>query len=133
MNPLIIVALISFFVGMFGYVLVVFWVRPVAAYSKLKRNLAKDLKTTQSLPGQNGSPLYSHETLKALKPVWKKHAAAVSSVYEEKLPDWYKMVLKRRGESPPDAAKHLLALGNMQDPQHAAKRMAQIKDSLKMK
>jgi len=126
MNPLIIVAAISFFVGMFGYVLFVFWLRPVAGYRKVKRRLAKDLNA-------DGSSVYSKEALTALKSDWKQHAAAVTVVFEERLPDWYKLTLTRRGESPRDAAKHLMALANIQNPQHAAKRIAEIKACLKLK
>ncbi len=131
MNPLIIGALISFFIGMFGYVLVVFWLRPVAGYRNVKRRLAKDLNAGER--DKEGKPVYSKEALKALKPVWKQHAAAVTAVYEERLPDWYKLTLKRRGESPMDAAKHLMALANIQNPQHAANRIAEIRACLTVK
>ena len=131
MNPLIIVAAISFFIGMFGYVLFIFWLRPVAGYRKVKRRLAKDLNGGE--PDADGKPVYSKEALKALKPVWKQHAAAVTAVFEERLPDWYKLTLTRRGESPMDAAKHLMALANIQNPQHAAKRIAEIKACLNVK
>ena len=126
MNPLIIVAAISFFVGMFGYVLFVFWLRPVAGYSKVKRQLAKDLNAANTL-------VNSKPALKTGTANWKKHAAAVIRMYDERLPDWYKLTLDRRGESPTDAAKHLLSLANTQNPQHAAKRMAEIKACLKIK
>ncbi len=131
MNPLIIVAAISFFVGMFGYVLFVFWLRPVAGYRKVKRRLARDLNGGEH--DADGTSAYSKEALRALKPAWKKHAAAVTVVYEERLPDWYKLTLTRRDESPMDAAKHLMALANIKNSQHAAKRIAEIKACLNMR
>ena len=131
MNPLIIVAALSFFVGMFGYVLIYFWLRPVIGYRKVKGRLVKDLNAHVYAPG--GDAADAKHNLKARKAVWKKHAAAMTAVYEERLPDWYKLTLVRRGESPMDAAKHLLALANIQHPDHAAKRVDQIKSSLKMK
>ena len=130
MNPLIPVAGLSFFVGMFGYVLIYFWLRPVIGYRNVKRRLVKDLNAI-TYP-QDGQPQASKQDLKSRKAVWKKHASAVTAVYEERLPDWYKLTLTRRGESPMDAAKHLLALANIQNPQHAAKRIAQIKGSLQI-
>jgi len=131
MNPLIIVAAISFFVGMFGYVLVYFWLRPVGGYLKVKRRVAKDLSTGLRYTEETSES--SQQALIALRPVWKQHAAAVTKVYEEQLPDWYKLTLTRRGESPMDAAKHLLALANIHNPLHAAKRMAAIKACFKLK
>jgi hypothetical protein len=131
MNPLIIVAAISFFVGMFGYVLFVFWLRPVTGYRKVKRRLVKDLNAGEVKADEKSA--YSRDSLRARKSAWKQHAAAMTAVYEERLPDWYKLTLTRRGESPRDAAKHLMALANIQNPQHAAKRIAEIKACLNVK
>ena len=132
MNPIILlVAGLSFFVGMFGYVLIYFWLRPVIGYRKVKHRLVKDLNAI-TYP-EEGQPQVPEQDLKTRKAVLKKHASAVTAVYEERLPDWYKLTLTRRGESPMDAAKHLMALANIQNPQHAAKRIAQIKASLQIK
>ena len=126
MNPLIIVAAISFFIGMFGYILFVFWLRPVAGYARVKRRIARDLQA-------DDTPAPSKQAGQARKTLWKQHAAAVTAVYEERLPDWYKLTLQRREESPAEAAKHLLALANTQNPEHAAKRRDAIKAALKFK
>jgi hypothetical protein len=131
MNPLTIaLAALSFFIGMFGYVLTYYWLRPVIGYRKVKNRLAKDMMVSEKDLKKKSTQ--ADNVLSAFKPKWKAHAAALTAVYEERLPDWYKLTLSRRGESPTEAAKHLMALVNIKDPRHAAKRMAAIKTSMKL-
>ena len=66
MNPIILlVAGLSFFVGMFGYVLIYFWLRPVIGYRKVKHRLIKDLNAI-TYP-EEGQPQVPEQDLKTRK------------------------------------------------------------------
>ena len=53
---------------------------------------------------------------------------ALSDLYGVDLPEWYKILLRSRKESPDEAARLLLKLGNIRDQDNAEKR---IEETLK--
>ena len=63
---------------------------------------------------------------------FKKHAFELSECFDHMLPEWYKLVLTKRKESPKDASKHLLALYNTTNFDHASARINMIKLTLRI-
>jgi hypothetical protein len=53
--------------------------------------------------------------------------------YDCDLPVWYKILLRRRGESPQEAQKLLMGLSDIKDAGHAEKRLENAKIALSMK
>ena len=125
-------AAISFAVGSFLYIMVYFFVYPVFKYRKVKNQAISDLLfyrtaiSTDDPDGENPKELERKLTL------FKKHALDLGECFETILPNWYKLALKNRNESPVDASKNLLALYNTSNVNHATARINMIKLNLKL-
>ena len=112
---------VGFVAGSFGYILARFWFRPLLAYAAIKRKIAAalaDAGKNQGLP--DAAAL-------------RRHAAALSDCYSDTLPNWYKLALVNREESPVEAARHLMSLAGTRDPGHVADRMKQVRKHLRLR
>jgi len=118
-KPIVWAALASFFAGSFAYVLARLVIRPLIGYQMLKQRVRKALETTTD--GRQGRP----GALRA-------HAAALTDCYNDRLPGWYRLVLRNRGEEPLEAARHLMALANMRPGEPAAARAKSVRRTLRM-
>ena len=128
-EPMLLGAAASFLAGSFGYILFQFWLRPMLNYRRIKHRVAKCLGGT-AVSGSHGSrtvvdAVDRPEAIRRL-------AAELSACHDEKLPDWYRMLLKRRGESPLEAAARMMKLANTRDPEHIARQVAGIRELLKL-
>ena len=112
---------VGFVAGSFGYILARFWFRPLLAYLSIKRKVAAALTGAdreKRLPGA--------EDL-------RRWAAALTDCYHDTLPQWYKLALANREESPEEAARHLMALAGVKKTEQAAGRIKKIRFYLKIK
>jgi len=124
-SPIGIAAILSFFIGSFGYVLIKMWVQPLMRYRLLKSKVGVLLNTTENLPG-NGRPVaFPAEDI-------RRTAAKLADCYNNTLPQWYQLLLTNREESPDSAVADLMALANVKDRQHAPKRIAKIRAALRL-
>lgn len=115
---------IGFVGGSFGYILARFWLRPLLAYGHIKRKIAAALAAAGNAAETNtGRPDAA---------VLRQTAAALTDCYNETLPNWYKLALANRDESPVEAARHLMTLAGTRNAEHAADRIAKVKAHLKM-
>lgn len=131
MEPLHIVAFISFVFGALGYIVLRFWIKPILGYRKLKRRILSDLgelDPTDSAEGAAGS-----ERKKKWKTAIRKHGAELTDHYAYDLPRWYRMVLQQRGENPIEATKHLLKLPNTPRGEDAKRHVEKVKECLGIK
>jgi hypothetical protein len=119
-KPIVWAALLSFLVGSFGYVLARLVIRPLLRYHVLKERVRR---VTQAPDGP--TPPQWQATL-------REYAGALTSCYNEQLPHWYRMALKKRNEAPLEAARHLMTLSNVSIPQHAARRADDVRRALKL-
>lgn len=131
LGPYLIPMAISFFVGSFGYILYFFWLRPVMRYRGQKRRIAAALDAYTRERSENegntgGGKQNSHSES------FNRCAGSLTMCFNDQLPDWYRLLVTRRGESPLDASKHLTTLSNTRDPEHAARRVEKIKRALKL-
>ena len=128
MEPIYIVAIISFFFGVFGYVIVQFWLRPIFRYRQLKQQVASDVKEYARAVSAGGPDKAADDRQAALR----RHSDELSSSYSYDLPPWYRLVLQRRGESPVEASGYLMKLSNTRNPEHAKAHVEKIRASLKI-
>lgn len=128
MKPIYLVAGAGFFLGMFGYLIVHLWLRPIQRYRRLKRQIREDLKRwpLPQTPPTAESPASSAERM-------RRSAVALHDAYQYDLPQWYKMVLQNRRELPIEASKAMLKLGKSRGPDpHAVQRLQEIHEMLKL-
>ncbi len=133
LGPYLIPMAICFFIGSFGYILYFFWLRPVLRYRGEKRLIASALSAyiNNGEAGKKGKPEGGKG--KSQSETFNRCAGSLIMCFNDQLPDWYRLLVTRRGESPIDASKHLTALSNTKDREHAARRVKKIKQALKLK
>jgi hypothetical protein len=128
MNPIWVAAIISFLTGLFGYFIARFWVRPIGLYRRHKRRLALDLTAYAAALDQSEIPSRNNESLRSARKAFDD----LLGVFHDELPHWYRLVLVRRLESPLAASQPLLALSNIRNPEHAAKRLEEVRKAMRM-
>lgn len=131
MEPLHIVAFISFVFGALGYIVLRFWIQPIFGYRKLKRRILSDLGGGD--PADSVERAAGSEQKGKWKTAIRKHGAELTDYYTCDLPRWYRMVLQQRGENPIEAAKHLLKLPNTPRGEDAKKQVEKVKECLGIK
>ena len=133
MEPIYIIALISFLLGVFGFIITQFWIRPILRYRKLKHRIASDLKWYLEAQRHEIKDKIAREQIRARGEIIRGHGTALTDCFSYDLPPWYKLLLESRHESPIDASKHLLALANIRNSEHGERRLEKITNSLKIK
>jgi hypothetical protein len=124
MNWFYLAIAVSFSFGAFAYVLFAFWLRPILAYRRLKRQVTRDIVLfSETL---NAGKTNSKNAAVALR----KNAKLLSDPAQLGLPEWYKLLLTRREESPDEAGRLLAALANTRDPDHATRTIKKILQNL---
>lgn len=130
MNMVYVFAAGSFVLGAFGYVIFYFWLRPIIRYRSVKRHIITDMTTfLNTIYNENEDPAAETGIQKRIEAV-RRHSVALTDCYDTALPDWYRLLLQSRGESPLDAAKHLLGLSNTRNYEHAKNRIDKIRQTL---
>jgi len=132
MESIYFVAIISFVAGAFGYIIIQFWIRPISGYRKIKNKVELTLKYYSKSKDND----FIDKKIKSQMKKWNKEnkqsSVELSASYNENLPNWYKMFLDSRGESPIDASKHLMILSNTSNYDHMEKHIEEIKNYLKI-
>lgn len=111
-RPMMIASAVCFILGSFGYILFRLWISPILRYRKTKKSILSDLAAA----GDNA----------AAKARLRQHSAALTSVYHEALPYWYRLLLEKRREDPIQAASILMKLSNTKDKTHASRQSEEI-------
>ena len=129
---LILGAAISFAVGSFLYIIGYFFIYPVYRYRKVKNQAISDLLFYRTAISTDDPDAETRNELERKLTLFKKHALDLGECFETILPNWYKLVLQNKNESPVDASKNLLALYNTSNVNHATARINMIKLNLKL-
>jgi hypothetical protein len=133
MEPIYIAAIISFVIGVFGYIVVRFWVLPIGRYIRVKSHLTSDLRALLNmLPAEqpeNTEDSKIHDRQVSLR----RHSSNLVSVFQDELPYWYRLYLNSKGERPFDAAEFTMRLSNTRKLEHALKQVNEIKGFLRLK
>ncbi len=123
-------ALTGFILGSFGFTMVKFVIKPILKYKRLKRKIISHLKTyLNNIHGENDDPVVK-DVIDGSARALRESSSELNDSYEYILPNWYKVLLKSRGESPPDASKHLMLLSSTLEYKHAQNRTEKIKQTL---
>lgn len=120
MNPIILGAAVGFVIGLAGFIIVQFWIRPIMGYRKIKTKV-------QSLLSEISEGGVRDEQKRTSL---RKLSAELSKSHNDLLPSWYRIRLQSRRESPPEACGHLMALANTKSADHAGSRVDKLKESL---
>ena len=133
MEPIYIAALLSFILGLLGYIIIRFWILPIGRYSRIKRRLASDigalLDMLQSERPQNNESLQMQDRGVSVR----RHCSDLISIYQNDLPYWYRLYLESKKEQPLEAAKFSMRLANTRKPEHALRQAGEIKRLLRIK
>ena len=108
--------------GSFGYVLVRFGARPMLSYGRLKKKLEERLQRVaneKAVTDQSG---------KALRQI----ALELQEMVDEHLPVWYRLSLQKKNEQPKEAVRHIQSLVNCKDKEALRKRIAAVRQNLRL-
>jgi hypothetical protein len=112
-------ALVGFIFGIMGYIIFRFWLVPIRKYRKLKSEINAEIKYhIKAISGK----MWNNKKKKRFQNI-RKNILDLCDCYDHDIPVWYKIVLKRRCESPHEAARHLMDLFNVQDGAHVFNRL----------
>lgn len=130
MDPIYSGAITGFVLGTLGYTMVRFVIRPIFSYKKVKRRIVSTINDYLNLVHNEIENPNIREKIEESIRVIREQAQELSSCYENVLPVWYRILLKRRGEIPIEACKHLVMLSNTREYKHAQNRTEKIKQTL---
>jgi hypothetical protein len=122
-------AVLGFLIGVFGFIIVRYWIRPVSAYGRLKRRIADAVERHLALaagPSQSRQKTDFSESQKRLR----KMAQELTDTFHNDLPHWYRIRLRSRGEMPPEAAAGLMQLSGSRQADPARKGAEKVRGLL---
>ena len=132
MNISTIAIAVSFVVGFLGYIIIRFWIIPIFKYRKLKNQVINDMTHYLNSINQEDEGESIYGEINNISKSMCKNASDLTDCFHYTLPEWYKMLLNSRGESPEDATKHVMGLSNTRNYDHAQNRLEKIRQSLKI-
>jgi hypothetical protein len=124
---MVVAVIVSFLAGSFGYVIVQFWIRPIWKYRTIRKEVIQTLADYMNSfdQGDEGENFHGEVNTKAAG--IRRHSSNLMDCYQNTLPNWYRMVLRGRGELPEEITRQLLALSNTRNYYHARNRMEKIR------
>ena len=123
---------LGFVIGALGFVIVRYWIRPVSAYGRIKRQVAAavdgHLVHLAAEPRDGQWKSSAKENRRQLR----RLATELSDVFNHDLPSWYRIRLRAREELPAEAGAALMKLSNISDAEPALNRAAQVRELLRL-
>jgi len=126
-------AFFSFVLGLFGYIVVRFWIFPIGRYIRLKDRLAFDLNTLLDMLQDEQSYQTEKSQIQDQRLSIRRHSSDLVSTYQNKLPYWYRLYLESKNEQPLKAAESSMRLSNTRKLEHAFRQADEIKSFLRLK
>lgn len=124
-------AVLGFVIGVFGFIIVRYWIRPVSAYVRLKRRVADAVEAHLSImPADAGSD--DAAGVKESRMRLRKLSQELTDTFHHDLPHWYRIRLRARGELPPEAAADLMKLSGAKQVAPARKGAVKIQKHLRI-
>jgi hypothetical protein len=124
-------AVLGFVIGVFGFIIVRYWIRPVSAYSRLKRRVADAVEAHLSMLSADADA-QAAPGLKESRKRLRKLAQELTDTFHHDLPHWYRIRLRARGELPPEAAADLMKFSGAKQAAPARKGAAKIRERLRI-
>jgi len=133
MEPIYVAAFISFVVGLFGYIMVRFWILPIGRYIKVKSRFASDLSVFLDMLQAEQSRNSENSQIQDRQVSIRRHSSDLVSIYQNELPYWYRLYLESKKEQPLEAAEFSMRLSNTRKLEHAFRQAEEIKGFLRLK
>ena len=133
MEPIYVAAFISFVIGLFGYIVVRFWVLPIGRYLRVKGRFASDMSALLDMLeaeqpwNTDGSQVQDRQVS------LRRRSSELVTIYQDELPYWYRLYLESKKEHPLEAAEFSMRLSNTRNPEHALRQADEIKGFLRLK
>lgn len=105
------ILLLSLVTGGCGYLIVTFWMAPILRYLQIRHEVTSDLIFYANVIDLSILDDRLKERHEVGVEAYRRHAAEIAASYY-RLPRWYRLLLKRRGEEPVTASKNLIGLSN---------------------
>lgn len=121
-------AVVGFFAGSFGYIMIRFFISPIWSYRKLKKKVNTHLLAADKIAGVEKMGTEAIRTIDGFRFLAKEMTETV----EDLMPVWFRLSLTRSGEDPLQAATQMMALANIRTPGHLVKRIQSIRSLLRL-
>ena len=133
MEPIYVAAFASFVVGLFGYIVVRFWVLPIGRYIRLKSRFASDLRALLDMM-QTEQPWNTENSQIPERQIsLRRGSSNLVSIYQNELPYWYRLYLESKKEQPLEAAESSMRFSNTRKLENAFRQADEIKGFLRLK
>ena len=113
-------AILGFVIGVFGFIIVKYWIRPVSTYGRLKRRIEKAVDDHLLLVSEKETGNREKAVAGSQKQL-RKLAQELTDAFHHELPSWYRLRLRSRGEQPPEAVAGLMKLSGSRQIEPARK------------
>jgi hypothetical protein len=133
MEPIYIASLISFIVGLLGYIIIRFWILPIGRYLTMKRRLASDIRALLDMLQTERPRNIESSQIQDRGVSARRHNSELISIYQNELPYWYRLYLESKKERPLEASKFSMRLTNTRKQEHALRQANEIKRLLRIK
>jgi len=133
MEPIYVAAFASFVVGLFGYIVVRFWVLPIGRYIRLKSRFASDLRALLEMMQSEQTWNTENSQIQERQVSLRRHSSKLVSIYQNELPYWYRLYLESKKERPLEAAESSMRFSNTRKLEHAFRQADEIKGFLRLK
>lgn len=128
MEPIYIASGASFMAGLFGYIIVRFWILPIRRYVKIKGRLASDLKLLLEAPPATEAPPNDRDRKREVG----RLCSDLAAIYQNDLPYWYQLYLTSKQEQPLEAVPHSMRLVKTREQEHVCHQANAIKQFLRL-
>jgi hypothetical protein len=133
MEPIYVAAFISFVIGLFGYIVVRFWILPIGRYIRVKSRLASDFRVLLDILQAEQTRNTENSQIQDRQVSLRRHSSDLISIYQKELPYWYRLYLENKKEQPLEAAESSMRLSNTRKLEHAFRQADEIKGFLRLK
>ena len=133
MEPIYIASLISFILGLLGYIITRFWILPIGRYLRIKDRLTSDIVTFLEMLQAERSQNNKTSQIQDQGVSVRRHSSELISIYQNELPYWYRFYLESKKEHPIEASKFSMRLTNTRKQEHALRQANEIKRLLRIK
>ena len=121
-------AILGFVIGVFGFIIVRYWIRPVSTYGRLKRRIANAVDEHLLLVDEGATD--RKKAVAGSQKQLRKLAQELTDTFHHELPYWYRIRLRAREEQPPEAAAGLMKLSGSRQIEPARKGAENIRELL---
>jgi hypothetical protein len=123
-------AVLGFIAGVFGFIIVRYWIRPVSRYGRLKCQVADAVDRYIAIVEKGTADGQAKKGIKESQRQLRKLASELTDAFHHELPSWYRIRLRARAEDPPETAGLLMKLSGTRDAVLARKRQEEVRGRL---